>query len=162
MRKSNELRKDGGKKGLSKWIIIMLSGLVVILTVIIVVLVQTDQRDQINNGQVDNGQIYRFMTPQDAVTLMEENQSNPNFFIIDDRPTNAFNSGHIGNATSIPWGPDFADRVSELDRSKIYLVYCSTGCGASSQVMNELGFREIYDIAGGLNAWEAEGLPIEN
>ena len=167
MKKTTAVRKDGGKKGLSKWVIIMLSGLVVILTVIIVVLVQTDQMDQVNNGQTNNGQanngqIYRFLAPRDAFAFIEENRNNPDFVTIDDRRTDAFNSGHIGNATSIPWGSDFADRVGELDKSKTYLVYCSTGCGASSQVMWELGFREVYDITGGLNAWIAEGLPIEN
>lgn len=166
-KKTDDLRKNRERKGLSKWVIVMLSGLVVILTVIIVVLVQTDQTDQVNNGQTNNGQtnngqIYRFLAPQDGFAFIEENRNNPDFVIIDDRPTGAFNSGHIGNATSIPWGADFADRVGELDKNKSYLVYCSTGCGASSQVMNELGFREIYDITGGLNAWIAEGLPIEN
>jgi len=129
----------------------MQSILLVIFAVLIGGCAETDQTDQIN----------KFITPQDAFTLMEENQNNPNFVIIDDRNTDAFNSGHIANATNIPWGADFADRVGKLDKNKIYLVYCPTGCGATSRTMKELGFREVYEIEGGFNAWRAEGLPIE-
>ena len=95
---------------------------------------------------------------------MEENQNNPNLVIIDDRYTNAFDNGHIGNATNIPWvsdGAGFVDSVGKLDKNKIYLVYCQTGCGGTSRAMKELGFREVYEIAGGFNAWSAEGLRIQ-
>lgn len=143
------------KNNRSKWIIIILSVVLVALAVTIGVLVQTDRTGRIN----------KFISPQAAYALIEENQDNPNFVIIDDRYTNVFDSGHIGNATNIPWeagGVGFADAVGKLDKDKVYLVYCQTGCGGTSRAMKELGFKEVYEIAGGFNAWSTEGLPIRS
>lgn len=142
------------KSSLLKWIILIES----ILLVIFAVLLWGPA------GTTPTGQINKFVSPQDAFALMQENQNNPNFVIIDDRYPNVFNSGHIGNATNIPWGADetsFVDGVGKLDKNKIYLVYCETGCGEISRHMKGLGFREVYEIAGGFNAWSAAGLPIE-
>ena len=92
--------------------------------------------------------------------MIEENKNSPDFVIIDDQVTPAFQTGHIANAISIPHGPNFADKLDKLDRNKIYLVYCPTGCGATSATMDELGFGEVYEIESGIKAWVALGLPI--
>jgi rhodanese-related sulfurtransferase len=57
---------------------------------------------------------------------------------------------------------DFNVKISELDRTKKYLVYCRTGrrSGLAVKVMKGLGFKEVYDVAKGINQWKAEGLPI--
>jgi rhodanese-related sulfurtransferase len=148
-------RRQREKTSSTKWKIIIPSVLVVISAVIVGVLLQTDQPDQTD-------QINQFISPQDAFTLIQENQHNPDFAIIDDREPSAFNSGRIANATSAAWGPDFGAWAGDLDKDKTYLVYCSSGCGGTLRAMKELGFREVYEIAGGFNAWRAEGLPIES
>ena len=104
-------------------------------------------------------EINKFIAPQQAFTLMQENQNNPNFVIIDDRSSEAFGSGHIAGAINIPFS-NFSASVSSMDRNKIYLVYCPSGCGATSDMMKGLGFKEVYEIQGGLGAWQSEGLPI--
>ncbi len=107
------------------------------------------------------GQRVEFITPQQASDLIEANQNNPNFIILDDRTTSKFDAGHIANATNMPYAADFNARLDSLDRDKIYLVYCNTGCGATSAAMRQLGFREVHEIEGGLDAWKSQGLPIE-
>ena len=152
--KKNSLPKRK-KINLSRWIILTESILLVVLAVLLVVHLQGGQTGQIN----------KFISPQAALALIEENQDNPNFVIIDDRQATVFDSGHIGNATNIRWtagGADFVDAVGKLDRDKIYLTYCQTGCGGTSKAMKKLGFMEVYEIAGGFNAWSAAGLPIEH
>lgn len=79
--------------------------------------------------------------------------------IIDDRSPKEFRSGHIEKAINIPT-TNFTADVSRLDKNNIYLVYCPSGCGAASGRMESLGFKEVYDIQGGLNAWKSNGLPI--
>ncbi len=106
-------------------------------------------------------QIIKFVTPQRAFDLIQENQNNPRFVIIDDRKTSEFNNGHIANAISMPYGAVLTDRLDKLDKNEIYLVYCKTGCGATSKTMKQFGFREVYEIEGGIQAWTAQGLPIE-
>ena len=105
-------------------------------------------------------EIIEFVSAQEALTLILDNQNNPDFAIIDAQATGKFNSGHIANAISIPNGPDFADRLDKLDKNKIYLGYCREGCGKTSDTMKQLGFREVYEIEDGLQAWISQGFPI--
>ncbi|MFC1972151.1 rhodanese-like domain-containing protein [Chloroflexota bacterium] len=113
-----------------------------------------------NQTQAPN-QIIKFVTPQQAFDLIQEKQNNPNFVIIDDRKTPEFNNGHIANAINMPYSTVLKDRLDKLDKNEIYLVYCTTGCGATSKIMKQFGFREVYEIEGGIQAWMPQGLLIE-
>ncbi len=110
-------------------------------------------------------QIIKNITLQEAFTLIQNNQNNSDFLIIDVRAPRQFAYGHLGNATNLDfYSQTFRSELEKLDKSKTYLVYCatgSTGCGSvgASDIMAELDFREVYNMLGGINAWEAEGLP---
>ena len=104
--------------------------------------------------------ILSFIAPQEAHDLIEENSDNPDFVIIDDRVPEQFSEGRIASAVNIAYGPDFDARLGSLDKNKLYLVYCNSGCGASSGAMSQLGFREVYEIEGGVDAWKSQGLPV--
>ncbi len=108
-------------------------------------------------------QIILNLSPQQAADLIQDNANNIDFFIIDVRTPGEFAEGHIENAIMIDYYSDiFADRIGFLDRDKIYLTYCQTGIrsGASLALMEDLGFMEVYVISGGIEAWEAAGLPV--
>jgi len=120
----------------------------------------TEESGPQNQTEAPNQQA-GFFTPRKAFELIQINKTNPNFVVIDDRPQSEFNDGHIAGAVSVPNGPDFADRLGKLNKNKTYLVYCPTGCGATSRTMKQLGFKNVYEIEGGLQAWMAEGLPIQ-
>ena len=110
-------------------------------------------------------QINKNITSQEAFTLIQNNQNNSDFMIIDVRSPKQFTYGHLENATNLDfYSQTFRNELSNLDKSKAYLVYCatgSTGCGSldTSDIMAELNFREVYNMLGGINAWKAEGLP---
>ncbi|MDP3880388.1 MAG: rhodanese-like domain-containing protein [Dehalococcoidales bacterium] len=102
------------------------------------------------------------ISPQEATALIQENGNNPDFIIIDVRTPQEYNDGHIVGSVNIDfYAADFRDRISALDRSKTYLIYCQSGnrSGQSRGMMVELGFEKIYDIGGGIVAWRAAGLP---
>jgi rhodanese-related sulfurtransferase len=109
-------------------------------------------------GQVEN------IDSQRAAELINENQGNADFVIIDVRSPGEYAGGRIGNAINIPiQAPDFRARLQDLDREKSYLVYCEVG-GRSSKavgVMKELGFKTVYHLFKGISQWRAEGLPEE-
>jgi rhodanese-related sulfurtransferase len=49
----------------------------------------------------------------------------------------------------------FMDKIQSLDRSVPYALYCRSG-RRSKLAMNQmktLGFKEVYDLEGGYNAW---------
>lgn len=54
------------------------------------------------------------------------------------------------------------DYLAAMDRKKPYLVYCAIGerSRLTAVQMAELGFNEVYVLAGGLNAWKAVGKPV--
>jgi len=84
--------------------------------------------------------------------------------IIDVRTPGEFNAGHLKGAKLIDiMDPDFNEIISGLDRKKSYLVYCRTGSRSRHAVnlMQQLGFENIYHMKNGIMDWEAEGLPVE-
>ncbi|GAH35330.1 unnamed protein product, partial [marine sediment metagenome] len=109
-------------------------------------------------------QISESITPQEAFTLIQEKQDNPDFVIIDIRTPEEFADGHIENAINIDYRSDtFQDELSQLDKNKTYLIYYSCACGGIDRktlnMMAELNFSEVYKISGGSDRWKAEGFP---
>ena len=87
-----------------------------------------------------------------------------NAVVLDVRTSREFAAGHIPGATNIDWqGADFQKKVSGLDKSKTWLVHCAVG-GRSAKAadkMTTLQFTNVYNLDGGLKAWEKAGKPIE-
>ena len=105
------------------------------------------------------------ITPQEALTLIQENQNNPDFAIIDIQAPEYFANGHIENAINIYYFSEtFRDELDKLDKNKTYLIYYTCRCGEvdtkALRIMKGLNFREAYNISGGLVRWEAKGFPI--
>lgn len=107
-------------------------------------------------------QVIEDVTPQEAFTLIQDNRNNPDFVIIDVRTPEEFADGHIENATMIDfYSVTFRSEIDSLDKDKNYLIYCRSGgrSGQARDIMEELGFQEVHNIAGGMIDWNAEGLP---
>ena len=105
------------------------------------------------------------ITPQEAFTLIEKNQDDPDFAIIDVRTPAEFDEEHIENAINIDFYSElFRDTLNILDKNKTYLVYCRMGGRSRSalDIMRELDFKEAYNVLGGINQWKAEELPTVN
>jgi len=108
-------------------------------------------------------QIIEDITVQEAFDLIEEEQDNPDFVIIDVRTPEEYDGGHLENAVMIDFrADDFEDRISELDRDKTYVIYCRTGVRSAGalDVMERLGFTEVYNILEGIVGWTDAGFPV--
>ncbi len=102
------------------------------------------------------------ITPQEAFTLIQDNQNNPDFVIIDVRTREEFSGEHIENATNIDfYSETFRDMLNNLDKNKKYLIYCRSGArsGSTLDIMAELNFEEVYNILGGMLQWQSEEFP---
>ena len=87
-----------------------------------------------------------------------------NAVVLDVRTPKEFALGHIAGATNIDWqAADFQKRVSALDKSKTWLVHCAVGgrSAKAAEKMATLGFTNVYNLQGGLKAWQTAGKPIE-
>lgn len=112
---------------------------------------------------VTETQIIEVIAPQEAFTLIQDNANNPDFVIIDIRTLEEFAEGHIANAINIDYYSEtFTDELNNLDKNKVYLIYCQWGnrSGAALAIMEGLNFREVYAMSGGIDAWQEEELPV--
>ena len=107
-------------------------------------------------------QIIKDITPGEGFTLIESNRDNPDFVIVDVRTPQEFTEERIEGAINLDYYADtFEDELDKLDKSKTYVFYCRSGrrSGLTLDLMRELGFKEAYNILGGIIDWKADGLP---
>jgi rhodanese-related sulfurtransferase len=52
--------------------------------------------------------------------------------------------------------PGFTMKIDQLDREKSYFVYCRSGqrSGQACRYMMAQGFKKLYNLAGGIIAWD--------
>jgi rhodanese-related sulfurtransferase len=120
-----------------------------------------------------NGCIVKELRPAEAWDLVcrhkpkrqpEEVQADArSLVILDVRTAQEFSMNHLKGSINLDFkSPYFAELVSGLDRKKAYLVYCRTGIRASRAVllMSDLGFWELYNLAGGISRWHGDGFEV--
>ena len=84
--------------------------------------------------------------------------------VLDIRTPEEFAGGHLSGAINIDYyADDFEAQLGELDLEVPYVMYCNSGnrSGNALPVMDSLGFSEVYELDGGIQAWYAANLPIE-
>lgn len=105
-------------------------------------------------------QTIKKLDPQSFEKKLNESKE---LILVDVRTSGEYAQGHLANAVLIDiYSDDFKSRVSKLDKSKPVFVYCKAGSRSSSavDVFTDLGFKEIYDLGGGINAWQRANKPI--
>jgi phage shock protein E len=84
--------------------------------------------------------------------------------VLDVRTKEEYREGHIPGSVLIDFNADdFEQQVAKLDKSKTYLVHCAAG-GRSARAckkMDQLGFQKLYNLEGGMGAWEKAGKPVK-
>jgi phage shock protein E len=109
------------------------------------------------DGPIDTGAVQAVDTEEFAAVV------DSGAAVIDVRTPEEFAAGHIEGAVNIDVnGPDFDQRIAELDTSQTYAVYCRSGnrSAVATQLMAQQGFTSLYDLSGGIVAWEDAGLPV--
>ncbi|MCC5860805.1 MAG: hypothetical protein JJT93_02730 [Gammaproteobacteria bacterium] len=84
----------------------------------------------------------------------EEDEREGRVVMIDVREDHELEVSRLPNAIHIPMG-EVPGRMSELDRERPLVVLCRSG-GRSGQIVQYLqqqGFEDIYNLAGGINEW---------
>jgi rhodanese-related sulfurtransferase len=98
-----------------------------------------------------------------AKQFYEMMQKEKNVIILDVRTAQEYQEGHISNAINIPvqiLGQQL-DKLNNFKDKKI-LVYCRSGhrSAIASQILDRAGFKNVYNLKGGLFEWKASGLPL--
>lgn len=83
--------------------------------------------------------------------------------IIDVRSAADFAKGHIINALNIPMN-GFKNQLATLNKhkGKPIIVNCRSGSQSSMACgqLRKAGFEEVYNLQGGIMAWESANLPL--
>jgi len=107
-------------------------------------------------------QIIEHIPPKEVYILIQENKDNQNFVILDLRTSKEFLDEYIENAVNLDYYSNtFRNDLDKLDKNKTYLIYCRSGSrsGNALNITKELGFKEAYNMLGGITKWKSEGLP---
>jgi rhodanese-related sulfurtransferase len=96
------------------------------------------------------------VTIAEAKAIIQDNEGNENFIIIDVRTPSEYNNGHIENAVNVNYNDNFEANMDAFDRNDTYLVYCGSGTRSSLAVdimYNDMGFTRIYHMYQGYSSW---------
>ena len=103
-------------------------------------------------------QKFAALSAAQAVRLM-----NQGALIIDLRPQEAFEAGHIGEARNVP-AADLEAQAESLKkwRDRTVITYCDSGVNGAgaARTLAKLGFTKVFNLDGGLNAWIKDNLPL--
>lgn len=101
------------------------------------------------------------ISPQEAHNWVMDPQSQ--WLILDIRTPEEFAQGRLRNATLMNfYDADFKAKLEQMNRHQPTILYCGSGSrsGQALEIMRELGFKNVYEVRGGLLAWQAAGFPV--
>ena len=103
---------------------------------------------------------FKDISVDQATELMKDKE---NLLVLDVRTPGEVAEGKIEGATVIDFqGATFSSVIDQLDKEQPVLVYCAVGgrSGNTMALMKSKGFKEVYNLDGGIKAWNAAGKPL--
>ena len=81
--------------------------------------------------------------------------------LVDVREQNEWDEAHIEQATLVPLAT-VVNTLKEMPKEKEILLICRSGrrSGIAYRQLEELGFRNLRNVEGGMLAWEKLGYPV--
>jgi rhodanese-related sulfurtransferase len=108
-----------------------------------------------------NAQENMSVSELNAISFNEGN----NKVVLDVRTSQEYAEGRISGSENLDVLKTdlFTTSIQKLDKEKTYYVICRSGSRsqtAASQMRNA-GFKNVINITGGMQAWEAANFPVE-
>lgn len=104
----------------------------------------------------------KFASVGPAAAIPVINNEDP--VLLDVRENNELGDGMLNDAIHIPLS-SLNSRLSELDKyqGRPVMVYCRSGnrSGSVCRTLTGRGFDKVYNLAGGIMAWQEAHLPIQ-
>ncbi|MGY6557738.1 MAG: rhodanese-like domain-containing protein [Nitritalea sp.] len=113
-------------------------------------------------SQAQNEKIIRLDAEEFASYLAAEKPED--IILLDVRTEREIREGYIAGAAFADVLEDsFEEKVAKLDRTKKFYVYCRSANRSqpATELLAKLGIAEIYELKGGMIAWEKAGKPVE-
>jgi rhodanese-related sulfurtransferase len=102
---------------------------------------------------------YSSITPAQSMQMINREEA----LILDVRENKEYDDGHIINSVHIPLS-NLKTQISDLEKHKAkkVIVTCRTGHRSSQACANlkKEGFEQVFNLSGGVMAWESASLPL--
>lgn len=98
----------------------------------------------------------------DVRSFNETMRRTPAKTVLDVRTAQEVAGGTLPGAVNIDYfASDFTNQLGRLDKTKPVFVYCAVGgrSGKATQQLQQAGFKTIYNLSGGMQAWQQAGYP---
>ncbi len=117
---------------------------------------------QSNSDCESNAQTSPFVLKADSFEQLLNN--NLQAVLLDVRTPDEFADGYIRDAVNMDYYDDFKNKINTLDKNTTYFVYCKAGSRSASaaDIMRKAGFKEVYELKGGILGWENSGRKLTN
>jgi hydroxyacylglutathione hydrolase len=82
--------------------------------------------------------------------------------VLDVRDTREWEAGHIRGAKHIYVG-QLKNEANQLPQDTPLVTQCSVGnrAGLAASILKKMGFSNVYNLLGGIRAWQHRGYPVE-
>lgn len=101
-------------------------------------------------------------TPRVSASELAAQLASGDVAIVDVRGAAEFEAGHLPGACNIPLGY-LEERLAAVPGDRPVVVHCQSGSRSAigASLLLASGYREVSNLAGGLDAWAAAGEPVE-
>ena len=134
-----------------------------IFIVLLIAVFSCDRPSSTDNSEsksLGDSQIIRTIDSRGAESLLDSDEE---IILLDVRTPEEYEEGHLAGAKNIDYNaPNFAEQIQQLDRNQKYLLYCAVGgrSGKSLKIMEEMGFKEVYNVSEGFKELREQGIPV--
>ena len=109
--------------------------------------------------------IGRRMSGVREVGAMEATQliNHQNAVVLDVREDSEFYAGHVPHSVHVPLGQLAKHAELEKYKNRPVIAICRSGMrsGRACSVLRKNGFEQVYNLTGGITAWERANMPME-
>ena len=97
-----------------------------------------------------------------SVSEAKEKIDAGNVQVVDTRTPGEYMGGHVPDALNIPHMATVS-RKDDLEAGMEILFICETGARSAlaAEFAAALGFKDLYNVEGGTQAWKKAGYPVE-
>jgi rhodanese-related sulfurtransferase len=87
----------------------------------------------------------------------------PDAILLDVRRLEEIADVRLENSQSIVYDESFETKLANLEQKPLF-VYCASGkrSAKAAAILRSKGYRNVYELDGGLGAWKEAGLPVDD
>lgn len=108
--------------------------------------------------EVQGDKVFHSITPKEALRMLNQRED---IIFLDVRTPRERAGGYIPGSRLAPFGDVVGNRL-ELPKDKPILLVCAVGGRSyfAGQILSKKGYREVYNLSGGVKNWYKSGLPL--